>query len=220
MATATPTPASQIATPEDTPRVAPGALELVRTFVNTVDVETGDDVLAAGDPKAVKAWFVEQDLLADDARVTAADAKRVVEAREALRALLLANNGEPLDESAVAVLNDVAGRSPLEAQFGTEGTIAVTGRAEGVDGALGQLLAIVVQAVVGRHLVAAQGVQGARLRSGRSTTSPATDPGSGASWRSAGTGARRAPTGTASATTDERQRAGAPPHIVSRMSRR
>jgi predicted RNA-binding Zn ribbon-like protein len=136
-----------MATPEETPRVAPGALELVRTFVNTADVETGDDLLGAGEPKAVKAWFVEQDLVTGDARVTAADAKRVVEVREALRALLLANNGEPLDEAAVAVLNDVAARSPLEAQFGTEGTITVTGRDEGVDGALGQLLAIVVQAV-------------------------------------------------------------------------
>jgi predicted RNA-binding Zn ribbon-like protein len=136
-----------MATPEETPRVAPGALELVRTFVNTADVETGDDLLGAGEPKAVKAWFVEQDLVTGDARVTAADAKRVVEVREALRALLLANNGEPLDEGAVAVLNDVAARSPLEAQFGTEGTITVTGRDEGVDGALGQLLAIVVQAV-------------------------------------------------------------------------
>ncbi len=147
MATATPTPERPIATPEDTPRVAPGALELVRTFVNTVDVETGDDLLAAGEPKAVKAWLVEQDLVAGDARVTPADGTRVVEVREALRALLLANNGEPLDDRAVLLLNDVAARSPLEAQFGVEGTITVTGRDEGVDGALGQLLAIVVQAV-------------------------------------------------------------------------
>jgi predicted RNA-binding Zn ribbon-like protein len=144
---ATATPTDGIAAPEDTPRVAPGALELVRTFVNTVDIETGDDVLGGGEPKAVKAWMAEQGLLADDARVTAADAKRTVDVREALRALLLANNGEPLDPAAVAVLNDVAGRSPLEAQFGAEGTITVTGRDDGIDGALGQLLAVVVQAV-------------------------------------------------------------------------
>lgn len=145
MATAAPDPA--VATPEDTPRVAPGELELVRTFVNTADVETGDDLFGAADPKAVKAWMVEQDLLTGDARVTAADAKRVLDVREALRSLLLANNGEPLDGGAVTVLNDVAGRSPLEAQFGTEGTITVTARDEGVDGALGHLLAVVVQAV-------------------------------------------------------------------------
>src|SRR4051794_11139443 len=112
VAPATPTPTSPMATPEDTPRVAPGALELVRMFVNTLDIETGDDGFDTADPKAVKAWFVEQDLVAEDARVTPADAKRVVAVREALRALLLANNGEPLDEAAVAVLNDVAARSP------------------------------------------------------------------------------------------------------------
>jgi predicted RNA-binding Zn ribbon-like protein len=145
VATATPDPG--IADPEHTPRVAPGALELVRTFVNTFDIESGEDLFGAADPKAVKAWLVEQELVADDARVTTTDAKRVVEVREALRALLLANNGEPLESQAVDVLNDVAGRSPLEAQFGAAGTITVTGRDEGVDGALGQLLAAVVQAV-------------------------------------------------------------------------
>jgi predicted RNA-binding Zn ribbon-like protein len=143
VATATPDPV--IATPEDTPRPAPGALELVRTFVNTTDVETGDDVFA--DVHAVKTWMTDRELLDPAARVTTADRKRVIEVREALRSLLLANNGEPIDEGAVAVLNRVAGRSPLEAQFGAEGTITVTGRDEGVDGALGQLLAIVVQAV-------------------------------------------------------------------------
>ncbi len=146
MATATPTTATT-ATPEDTARPAPGALELVRTFVNTADVESGDDVLGDGDPAAVAAWLVEHDLLAPDARVTTADAKRVVAVREALRALLLANNGEPLVPGAVGVLNDIAARSPLEARFGSEGTVTVTGRDEGVEGALGQLLAVVVQAV-------------------------------------------------------------------------
>jgi predicted RNA-binding Zn ribbon-like protein len=147
VATATPTPTPTTATSEDTPRPAPGALELVRGFVNSYDVESGGDAFGEADPVRIKAWFVEQDLADAHARVTAADARRVVAVREALRSLLLANNGEPLDEAAVAVLNDVAARSPLEAQFGNAGTITVTGRDGGVDGALGQLLAIVVQAV-------------------------------------------------------------------------
>ena len=218
VATATPTPESR-SRPPRTRRGSPGALELVRTFVNTVDVETGDDVLAAGDPKAVKAWFVEQDLLAGDARVTPADAKRVVEVREALRALLLANNGEPLADGAVEVLNDVAARSPLEAQFDADGDdhrdrsrrgrrrrarpAARDRGAGGADGTWSRLKACK-----------------ATTASGRSTTSPATARASGASWPSAATAARPAPTGTASATTDRRQRAGAPPHMVRRMTRR
>ncbi len=86
-------------------------------------------------------------LLEDRARVTAADQRRVVELREALRALLLANNGVPLEPDAVEVLNRFAERAPLAARFDAGGTIGVTGRSGGLDGALGQLLAVMVQSV-------------------------------------------------------------------------
>jgi predicted RNA-binding Zn ribbon-like protein len=117
----------------------------VRQFVNTWDAEVATDELTDADQ--VREWFARHDLLPRSARVTAADVRRVVAVREALRSLLLANNGEPLDDRAVAVLNDAASRSPIEARFGGDGTISVTGRDGGVDGALGQLLAVVVQAV-------------------------------------------------------------------------
>ena len=87
------------------------------------------------------------DLIDAATRVTAADQRRIVELREALRALLLANNGEPLAPEAVEVLNAVAAGSPLEARFDPTGAVAVSGRDGGVDGALGQLMAVVVQAV-------------------------------------------------------------------------
>ena len=124
---------------------APDPLELVRTFVNTLDVETGDDELA--DAQGVKAWFVDRGLLDDGARLTPADQRRVVELREAFRALLLANNGVPLEAGAVDVLNQFAERAPLEARFDRAGTIGVAGRRGGLDGALGQLLAVMVQSV-------------------------------------------------------------------------
>ena len=135
-----------VGAPSEDPRPpAPEPLEVVRQFVNSWDAEVAADELT--DASAVKTWFATRDLLPSSARVTVEDVRRVVEVREALRALLLANNGEPLDDGAVEVLNDVASRSPLEARFGAEGTISVTGRDGGVDGALGQLLAVVVQAV-------------------------------------------------------------------------
>ncbi len=117
----------------------------MRTFVNTLDVETGEDELA--DARGVKAWLVARGLLDARARLTAADQRRVVELREALRALLLANNGVPLDSDAVDVLNRFAERAPLAASFDAGGTIGVTARSGGLDGALGQLLAVVVQSV-------------------------------------------------------------------------
>lgn len=124
---------------------APEPLELVRQFVNTLDVESGEDELT--DAAATAAWFAQHDLLDAGTRIKAADQRRVVELREALRALLLANNGVPLDSKAVETLNSVAQRSPLQASFDATGTIGVTGSSAGVDGALGQLISIVLQAV-------------------------------------------------------------------------
>lgn len=124
---------------------APEPLEVIRQFVNTLDIESDTDDLA--DPASVQAWFVARDLIDATTKVSPADQRRVVELREAMRALLLANNGEPLSTDAVEVLNAAAAASPLEARFDASGAIAVTGRDGGVDGALGHLMAVVVQAV-------------------------------------------------------------------------
>lgn len=124
---------------------APEPLELVRQLVNTFDVESGEDELA--DAGSVQSWLVDHELLDRAVRLRPADQRRVVEFREALRALLLANNGVPLERDAVDVLNSVAERSPLEASFDLSGTIGVTGRSGGLDGALGRVMAVVVQAV-------------------------------------------------------------------------
>jgi predicted RNA-binding Zn ribbon-like protein len=124
---------------------APEPLELVRQFVNTLDIESGEDELA--DAGATAAWFARHDLVDAGARLKPADHRRVIELREALRALLLANNGVPLDSGAVETLNSVAARSPLHARFDATGTIGVTGSSAGIDGALGQLISIMLQAV-------------------------------------------------------------------------
>jgi predicted RNA-binding Zn ribbon-like protein len=124
---------------------APEPLEQIRAFVNTLDVDVDEDAL--GDPGATREWLVAHGFLDDGARVSKADHARVVELRDALRALVMANNGKPVPAEAVATLNAVSGHAPLAATFDTTGTIAVTGQRGGVDGALGELLAIVVQAV-------------------------------------------------------------------------
>ena len=41
-------------------QAAPGDLERVRDFVNTLDVETGDDALSS--PDALRAWLQDQGL--------------------------------------------------------------------------------------------------------------------------------------------------------------
>jgi len=70
---------------------APGRLELVRRFVNTVDHEHGREVLHSTAP--LGALLVELGLIDAGTRVTEADLERALELREGLRRLALANNG-------------------------------------------------------------------------------------------------------------------------------
>jgi predicted RNA-binding Zn ribbon-like protein len=69
---------------------APGRLELVQRFVNTVDLEHGREQLHS--PARLRTLLVELGLLDAGARVTEADLERALEVREGLRGLALANN--------------------------------------------------------------------------------------------------------------------------------
>jgi predicted RNA-binding Zn ribbon-like protein len=123
---------------------APGDLELVRAFVNTWDAE--DDVEKLAGPVELRDWLVDHDLLDPAARVAAADHRHVIEVREALRAILLANAGLDLDPGAAPVLDDAARRARLAVRFSASGEVRTEPEAAGVAGALGRLLAIVAAA--------------------------------------------------------------------------
>lgn len=130
-------------------QVAPGRLEVVREFVNTVDLESGEEDLAT--PDALAAWLGERGLLAtDDADVAGpVELRRAHELREALRELLLANHpdAESPAPSAVGVVEACARRARLELRFAPpDGVAGVLPGRGGVDGALGALLAIVAGA--------------------------------------------------------------------------
>jgi len=77
------------------PNTAPGRLVLVQDFVNTEDFEEGTDAL--GDPGSLAAWLREHGLLDGPPKAGARDVTKAREVRDALRALTVANNGEPLD---------------------------------------------------------------------------------------------------------------------------
>jgi predicted RNA-binding Zn ribbon-like protein len=121
---------------------APGSLRVVQAFVNTVDREHGPDLF---EEQAGLAEWLERHLL--PAGVGAADLGSVREVREALRTLLLANNGEPHDPRAPAVLEAAARRARLEATFPPDGA-ALIPRADGVDAALGRILAAAFAAML------------------------------------------------------------------------
>ena len=123
---------------------APGELELVRAYVNTWDGE--DDAEALGSPAQLRDWLTENGLLEDGAAVGEADLRRAVELREAVRDLLLANAGLATDPAAAAALDAAARRGGVAVRFGEDGRPRTEAAADGVDGALGRLLAIVAVA--------------------------------------------------------------------------
>lgn len=126
---------------------APGTLETVRAFVNTRDVD--DDIELLTGPDELVAWLAEQGLLSDerDTHATAADVRRAVELREALRAHLFAHHGDPLADGAAEALDAASRRARLTVRFTGSDETRLQPEAEGIDAALGRLLAIVAEAI-------------------------------------------------------------------------
>jgi predicted RNA-binding Zn ribbon-like protein len=129
----------------DHPKAAPDKLDYIRVFVNTFDVETGEEKLP--DAGALAAWFSEHELLTDDEPLSEADVRQAHSMREALRKLLLAHNGAPLDPEAVDAVNGAAKSAELVVRFDEHGDASLVPVRPGIDSALGRLIAIVYAAM-------------------------------------------------------------------------
>jgi predicted RNA-binding Zn ribbon-like protein len=127
------------------PKAAPGELNHLRQLVNTLDLETHEDDLA--DPEALAAWLSERDLLTGDEPLTDADLRQAQAVREALRKLMLSNNGTPLEPGAAEALNAAAKSAELAVRFDPHGHASLAPVRSGFDGAVGRLLGIVYQAM-------------------------------------------------------------------------
>jgi predicted RNA-binding Zn ribbon-like protein len=118
---------------------APGGLELVRSFLNSVDIEAGAD--SFGTAADVEAWLAARDLPIGDTPVTDADRSRLVAVREAIRDLITCREGGGDIGSGHDVLDHAALASPLVATFDADGTPALRVDATGVTGLIGRVLA-------------------------------------------------------------------------------
>ena len=126
-------------------KTAPQPLYLVQRFVNSADLETGEDELTS--PDVLRDWLAERGLMDAGERVSEADLKRALDVREGLRAVLLQNNGLPLDEEAVERLDRAVGRAAVRVRFAAGHDPELVTDATGVDGAIARLMAIVAAAV-------------------------------------------------------------------------
>jgi predicted RNA-binding Zn ribbon-like protein len=139
-------PSIETLTPaEDHPKAAPGDLNHIRRFVNTLDLEDKTDDIA--EPDALRDWLAERKLIDSGAELGRADVSQAQEVREALRKLLLANNGDPLDPEAIETLNAASRRAELEVRFKGDGDACLVPVRAGIDGAIGRLLAIIERAM-------------------------------------------------------------------------
>jgi predicted RNA-binding Zn ribbon-like protein len=125
-------------------KTAPQPLYLVQRFVNSVDLEDGDEELSS--PEALRDWLAERELMDPGDAVGPADLRRALEAREGLRALMLANSGLPLEADKVEGLDRVASRARVRVSFVAGERPALVTDERGVDGALARLMAIVAAA--------------------------------------------------------------------------
>jgi predicted RNA-binding Zn ribbon-like protein len=125
---------------------APGALELVREFVNTADLMANQDELDTA--AALVRWLAARGLVAGTTRATPADVRSAIDLREALRSILLAHtDGEPAPAAAWEVVDGTSERARLRVRFSSDGAAALEPDASGIDCGLGRLLAIVHDAI-------------------------------------------------------------------------
>ncbi len=125
---------------------APGRLELLQRFVNSHNHDLPPEWDRIGTARKAQAWLREKRLLAPGARISAADAVRLRELREAIRALAVANGGPPPPAAAVQVVRAASERTRLAVAIDDAGRTALEPACDGADGAVAALLGILHEA--------------------------------------------------------------------------
>jgi predicted RNA-binding Zn ribbon-like protein len=124
---------------------APGRLELVQRFINSHNHDLPREWDRIGTAERAQAWLRQKRLVAPGDRISDADAARLRELREALRALAMANQGaEP--GAAASVIRLVSSEAQLSVTIDEAGRTALEPTGRGVDGAVGTLLGILHEA--------------------------------------------------------------------------
>jgi predicted RNA-binding Zn ribbon-like protein len=125
---------------------APGRLELLQRFVNTWNHDFPPEWDRIGTAEKARAWLLEKGLVARGDRISAADATRLRELREAIRVLVVANQGDPPDAAAVEIVRTASRAAGLGVAIDDAGQTALQPTSGGVDGAVATLLGILHEA--------------------------------------------------------------------------
>ncbi len=130
---------------DDNRLAAPGDLEIVRDFVNTLDVLPATEQLE--NPAGLARWLAEHRLAPAEPVLVEEDLARARRLREALRAMLLANAGFPCAADAAGAFDGAVASTCLRARAREAGRVELLpAEADGLDHAIGRLLSIVFAA--------------------------------------------------------------------------
>jgi predicted RNA-binding Zn ribbon-like protein len=130
---------------------APGRLELLQRFINSYNHDFPREWDRIGTPETAKAWLGQKGLVAPGDRVSDADVARLRALREAIRALVIANQDGQPDAAAADVARRFASAARLSVSVDDTGRTALEPAAGGVDGAVATLLGILHEAQLTGH---------------------------------------------------------------------
>ena len=130
---------------------APGRLELLQRFINSYNHDFPRDWDRIGTADKAQTWLREKRLVAPDDAISDADAARLRELREAIRALAIANQGEQAEAAATEIIRRALRRGQLSVALDDTGRTSLEPARGGVDGAVATLLGILHEAQLTGH---------------------------------------------------------------------
>jgi predicted RNA-binding Zn ribbon-like protein len=124
---------------------APGRLQLLQRFINTWNHDFPPHWDRLGTPRKASTWLRQKGLIAAGSHISAADAVRLRELREAIRSLVVANPGPP-DPTAVEILRAASRTAGVIVTADDDGRTHLEPQRAGIDGAVATLLSIMHEA--------------------------------------------------------------------------
>ena len=125
---------------------APGSLELVRSFVNSIDIEHPETIDGLSDVGAARLWLADAGFAPDGLEAGSLSELRAL--REAIRAVLMAHAGEADEAAAWQTLASQLGPISVELRLAGVGEVALEAPAPaGAPALRGALAAAIYDAV-------------------------------------------------------------------------
>lgn len=125
---------------------APGRLELLQRFINSHNHDLPGEWDRLGTAQKAQGWLRQKGLLEPGVRISAADARRLRDLREAIRALAVANLGGRPDGASSGIVREASRTARLRVVIDNAGRTALEADRPALDGVVATLLGILHEA--------------------------------------------------------------------------